>query len=90
MLTLVPAERKLELVDRRRNLQTGLQNLPLALQANISRPLHEPRQVTLVLNVVTDAVVARLRREKGICLLVRRLAVPTFCCTRSLRLWTKT
>ena len=60
LLTLVTTDRQFELVDRRGDLQTGLQNLLLALQANVARPLHEPRQVTLVLDVITNAVVARL------------------------------
>ena len=60
LLTLVTTDRQFELVDRRGDLQTGLQNLLLALQANVARPFHKPRQVALVLDVITDAVVARL------------------------------
>ena len=60
MLTLVASDRQFKLVDRRGDLQTGLQNLLLALQANVARPLDEPRQDTLMLDVIADAIVARL------------------------------
>jgi len=86
LIKLVPADRKLKLVDGRRNFQTRLKNLPLALKANISWPLHEPRHVALVLNIVSNAIVARFRREKRISLFVRRLAVATSLRTSSLRL----
>ena len=48
----------LELSDRRGNLQTHVQNLLLALQADIFRPLDEARQVALGLNVLTNTEVA--------------------------------
>ena len=47
----------LELSDRRGNLQTHVQNLLLALQADIFGPLHEARQVALGLDVLADTEV---------------------------------
>ena len=50
-------ERLAELVDRRRHLKALVQHLTLTLQANIRRPLHVARQVTLGLDVPADAEV---------------------------------
>lgn len=48
----------LELSDRRRNLQAHVQNLLLALQADILGPLDEAGQVALGLDVLADTEVA--------------------------------
>lgn len=41
-----------ELVDCRRNLQTFVQDGALPLQADITRPFHKARQITLGLNIL--------------------------------------
>ena len=64
--TLVLAERTLELVDRRGDFQALVENLPLALDAHVTRPLDETRQVGLVADVATDASIALGRPEEGI------------------------
>jgi len=53
-----------ELVDDRGNLQPLHQDGLLTLKADISRPLHIPRQVAIGLNVATNREVARLGREE--------------------------
>ena len=55
-----------ELSDRRRDLQAEVQNLLLALQADISGPLDEARQVALGLDVLADAEVARALLEQRV------------------------
>jgi hypothetical protein len=55
----VLVEDVLELGDRRRHLQAHVENLLLALEADILRPLHHARQVTPGLDVLADAEVAR-------------------------------
>lgn len=55
-----------ELSDRRRNLQAEVQDLLLALQADIGGPLDEARQVALGLDVLADAEVARALLEEGV------------------------
>lgn len=54
----VLVEDLLELGDRRRHLQAHVENLLLALEADILRPLHHARHVTLRLDVLADAEVA--------------------------------
>lgn len=46
-----------ELSDRRRNLQTHVKDLLLALKTDILGPLHETREVALGLNILTDTEV---------------------------------
>lgn len=41
-----------ELVDRRGNLQTLVEDGALPLQANVARPFHEACQITLGLNIL--------------------------------------
>lgn len=53
----VAVQGALELSDRRRNLQAHVQNLLLALEADIFGPLHETRQVALGLDVLADTEV---------------------------------
>jgi hypothetical protein len=54
----VLVEDLLELGDRRRNLQAHVEDLLLALEADILRPLHHARQVTAGLDVLANAEVA--------------------------------
>ena len=54
----VLVEDLLELGDRRRHLQAHVEDLLLALEADILRPLNHARQVTLGLDVLADAEVA--------------------------------
>lgn len=56
----------LELGDRRGNLQAKVEDLLLALKADILRPLHHARQVALGLDVLTDAIVAGALLEERV------------------------
>lgn len=56
----------LELGDRRGHLQPHVENLLLALEADILRPLHHARQVPLGLDVLADAEVARPLFDQGV------------------------
>jgi hypothetical protein len=53
----VLVENLLELGDRRRDLQPHVEDLLLALEADILRPLHHARQVALGLDVLADTEV---------------------------------
>jgi hypothetical protein len=64
----VAVQGALELSDRRRNLQAHVQNLLLALEANIFGPLDEAGQVALGLDVLADTEVAgTLLDERVLC-----------------------
>lgn len=56
----------LELGDRRGNLQAKVEDLLLALKADILGPLHHARQVALGLDVLTDAIVAGALLEERV------------------------
>ena len=56
----------LELVDRGRDLQTGLQNGLLTLKADVFGPFDETAQVALGLDVLADAEVTGTLLEEGV------------------------
>ena len=62
----VAVENVLELGDRRRHLEAHVDDLALALEADILGPLHHAGEVATGLNVLADAEVARLLLEKGV------------------------
>lgn len=55
-----------ELGDRRRDLETEVQDLLLALQTNILGPLNEAGEVALGLDILADTEVAAARLEEGV------------------------
>lgn len=67
MLCLTVAVKNvLELSDGRRNLQTEVEDLLLALKTDVRRPSHHAREVALGLDVLTDAEVLRAFLEEGV------------------------
>lgn len=72
----VAVQSVLELGDRRRHLEAHVQNLLLALQAHILRPLDEAGQVALGLDVLADAEVAGTSLGQGVLMLLAS------CCLR--------
>lgn len=62
----VAVEDVVELGDGGRDLQAHLENLALALEADILGPLHHAREVALRLNVGADAIVAGLTLDEGV------------------------
>lgn len=64
----------LELGQRGGDLETQAKDLALALEADILGPLYHARQVSLRLDVLADAIVARALLDEGVlCHLVRYL-----------------
>jgi len=55
-----------ELVKRRGNLEAHVENLALALEANILRPLHHAGEVSLGLDVGTNTEVARAALDERV------------------------
>jgi len=55
----VPVKDMLELRDGRRDLQTHVEDLLLALKADVGWPSHHAREVALRLDVLADAIVPR-------------------------------
>jgi len=64
----VLVENLLELGDRRGDLQAQVEDLLLALEADILRPLHHAREVALGLDVLADTEVARALLDKRVLL----------------------
>lgn len=56
----------LELGQRGRDLEAHAEDLALALEADILGPLHHARQVSLGLDVLADAIVARALLDEGV------------------------
>ena len=56
----------MELVDRGRDLEPGLEDGLLALQADVLGPLDEAAEVALRLDVLTDAEVPRAALEQRV------------------------
>jgi len=65
----------LELGNRRRDLQAHVENLLLALKADVCGPSDHARNVALGLNVLADAIVAGALFDKRV-LTVSKLAAP--------------
>lgn len=59
-----------ELGDRWRDLEAHVQDLALALQADVGRPSHHAREVALGLDVLTDTEVARAALDQRVLLTV--------------------
>ena len=59
-------EGRVELVDRRGDLQTGLEDGLLPLEADVLGPLDEAAQITLGLDVLADPEVAGALLEEGV------------------------
>ncbi len=66
VLTGLPVEGAVELVDRGRDLEPGLQDGLLPLQAHVLGPLDESAEVALGLDVLPDAEVARALLEQRV------------------------
>ena len=66
ILTGLPVQGRLELVDWGRDLQTGLKNGLLPLEPNVFGPSHESAQIPLRLNILTNLEVAGSGHEKGV------------------------
>jgi len=62
----VAVEDILELGDRRWDLQSEVEDLLLALQADILGPLHHTGKVSTGLNVLTDAIVTAALLDEGV------------------------
>lgn len=56
----------LELGDGRGDLQTHVEDLLLALKADICRPAHHAREVALGLDVLADAIVSGALLEERV------------------------
>lgn len=70
MLLTIAVEDVLELGERRWDLQPHIEDLLLALEADVGRPSHHAREVALGLNILTDAIVAgTLLEERVLCTL---------------------
>ena len=62
----VAVENVLELGDRRRHLEAHVDDLALALEADILGPLHHAGEVATGLDVLADTEVPRLLLEEGV------------------------
>merc|ERR1719266_1450027 len=62
----LPIQGSVELIEGRRDLQAGLEDRLLSLQADILWPSDKPAQVTLGLNVLTDFEVAGTSDKQGV------------------------
>jgi hypothetical protein len=66
----VAIENVLELSDRRRDLQAHVEDLPLALEADVGRPSNHTREIALGLDVLADAIIpGALLEERVLCVL---------------------
>ncbi|RUS74546.1 hypothetical protein EGW08_017694, partial [Elysia chlorotica] len=66
IFTRLPVKSLCELVDGRRDLQTLVKDSPLSLQANVLGPSHKTAEVTLWLDILTDAKVLWPFFEEGV------------------------
>lgn len=66
----VAVEDVLELGDRRWDLETEVEDLLLALQADILRPLHHAREVSSGLDVLADTEVTGLLLDKRVLVII--------------------
>ena len=64
--TCLPIQGRVELVDRRRDLEPGLENGLLPLEADVLGPLDEMAKVPLGLDVLANAEVAGTLLEQGV------------------------
>jgi hypothetical protein len=66
ILPTVAVKHVLELRERRRDLQPEVEDLLLALKADVLWPLHHAREIALGLDVLADAIVARALLEERV------------------------
>ncbi len=62
-----------EEVDKRRSLETLVENAALALKSHVLRPLDEAREIALGLNIVANSEVLGLLLEERVLLLLSAL-----------------